>query len=310
MKSTICEITCGDYSARINASRGANCISLRNKKYNAEILREPNDIDSPDNPYLYGMPILYPVNRIHTGKFEFEGRQYRFPVNEPSTDCFIHGELHKAEFEILNKGADFVICEYKSHGDYLGFPHDFSVRIEYMLRQDGLHQTTVIRNLSAQNMPSFLGYHTTFNIPFIPGSNADDITVLTDVGDEIERNMSVYLPTGRILPPDGVTEQINNGTLHPLGDKMSRHYKIGDKNRIEITDNAKGVKIIYQNDEKYKFRLLYNGNADRYICIEPMSCMANCQNSPFDREYAGFDYIAPGQEKAYTSVISIAETVK
>ena len=71
----IYEIKHGDYTAKINLSRGANCVSLRNKKYNAVILREPDYDKVPDNPYLYGMPILYPANRISGGRFEFEKRE-------------------------------------------------------------------------------------------------------------------------------------------------------------------------------------------------------------------------------------------
>ena len=33
-----------------------------------------------DIVYLYGMPILFPVNRIENGIFDFEGRHYVFPI--------------------------------------------------------------------------------------------------------------------------------------------------------------------------------------------------------------------------------------
>ena len=63
----IIEIKSGNYISKINLSRGANCISLINKKYNANILREPNYQSKIENPYFYGMPILLPVNRIENG---------------------------------------------------------------------------------------------------------------------------------------------------------------------------------------------------------------------------------------------------
>ncbi len=306
----ISEIKNGDYTAKINLSRGANCISLRNSKYKAKILREPDYTKELDNPYLYGMPILYPVNRISNGKFTFEGREYKFPINEPDTGCYIHGELHNTEFELIEKGEDFIICEYESKGEYLEFPHKFRIRITYLLKEDGLYQETKIENMSKENMPNFLGYHTTFNIPFSKGADSRDITVLTEVGDEIERNMSVYLPTGNILPADDITKKLNKGTFNPFEKVISRHYKIKEGRRIEISDNVKKIKIVYENDEKFNFRLIYNGNADEYICLEPMNCMANCQNSPFDRSYAGFDYIEPGKWKIYASKICIAEELQ
>ena len=119
----IVKLQAGYYTALINTERGANCISLRNSKYNAVILREPNKSGVLDNPYLYGMPILYPVNRISGGSFEFEGRIYRFPINEPQTNCHLHGMMHEMEFEISEIGDSFVKCVFERQ--YLDFPHRF-----------------------------------------------------------------------------------------------------------------------------------------------------------------------------------------
>ena len=83
----------GDWSAVIDLAHGANCIELKNKRYGASLLREPPKNGELDNPYLYGMPLLFPVNRIENGTFEFEGRRYVFPINEPSTGCHLHGEF-------------------------------------------------------------------------------------------------------------------------------------------------------------------------------------------------------------------------
>lgn len=303
----IYEIKHGDYTAKINLSRGANCVSLRNKKYNAVILREPDYDKGLDNPYLYGMPILYPANRISGGRFEFEKREYIYPINEPNTNCHIHGELHKTEFADIDKGDNFVVCEYKSNGNYLDFPHNFRIVITYTLSDSGLCQLTEIENLSNKNMPNFIGYHTTFNLPFAKDTKKEDIAVLVNADEEIERNMKVYLPTGKILPNDNITEKINSGTFNPFEMSLSRHYKVGNERNIEIKDLSKNIKVVYENDEKFNFRLIYNGNAKEYICIEPMNCMANCQNSPFDRDYAGFDYIEPNKSKKYVSNIRIEE---
>ena len=110
----IVKIKSQQYVAKINVSRGANCISLRNAKYDAWILREPNYSAPLDNPYLYGMPILYPVNRISNGAFEFEGRKYRFPINEPNTGCHLHGIIHEACFTIEKQTENFLSCKYFS----------------------------------------------------------------------------------------------------------------------------------------------------------------------------------------------------
>lgn len=296
----IVKLQAGDYTALINTERGANCISLRNSKYNAVILREPNKSGVPDNPYLYGMPILYPVNRISGGSFEFEGRIYRFPINEPQTNCHLHGMMHEMEFEISEIGDSFVKCVFERQ--YLDFPHRFRVEMKYSLSENGLLHKTKITNLSSENMPNFLGFHTTFNIPFLKGALAENVRLYAEIGNEIERDRN-YLPTGKLLLYDDVAEKINIGEFMPLEKVISRHCKSKKGGQIELTDIKQGIKLVYENDEKFGWRLFYNGSADDYICLEPMTCMANCQNSPFDREYAGFDSIAPYSSKEYVSRI-------
>ncbi len=303
-KISICN---GDWSAVIDAEHGANCISLRNEKYEARLLREPPINNLIDNPYLYGMPILFPVNRIENGSFEFEGRRYVFPINEPSTGCHLHGELHKARFDPIKAEADSLQCRYcAEHGEYLGFPHAFEVLRKYELKNDGFYHTVTVTNLSERDMPVFLGFHTTFNTLFTRNCKKEDIRVFADISEEYERNMEIsYLPTGKKPAFDAVSESLSEGTYKPFDEKASRHYRgVGN---MYITDIVNGIRMVYENDEKYGFRLIYNGGGDGYICLEPQTCLANCQNSPFSREEAGFDFLRPKESKIYGSKIFLEE---
>ena len=218
----IIRLQAGDYIALINPERGANCISLRNSKYKAIILRELNKSGVLDNPYLYGMPILYPANRISGGSFEFEGRTYKFPINEPATNCYLHGDLHQMEFETAEIGKSFVRCVFEK--PYLEFPHSFRIEMTYKLSADGLEQRTKITNLSEENMPNFLGFHTTFNVPFLEGALAEDVRLYAEIGNEIERDRN-YLPTGKLLSYDDVAEKMNIGEFMPLEKVISRHCR-------------------------------------------------------------------------------------
>ena len=298
----------GEYTATINVLRGANCISLRHKEYGANILREPNYAHL-DNPYLYGMPILYPNNRISGGRFVFENREYVFPVNEPSTNCHIHGFLHETPFEVIEQGTDYVVCEYKATKEkpYCTFPHEFSIKIIYRLSKDGLICDTEICNESDENMPNLLGFHTTFNVPFLEAGRGEDVRVLAEVKDLVERDMQVYLPTGRIFPEDEITRKLCCGEFIPFETAISRQYFKNGGGMVALTDKNRKISVVYELDEKFGFRLLYNGKGDEYICIEPQTCMANAPNAPFDREYAGFDYIKPHETKEYHTKIYIKE---
>ena len=298
----------GDWQAVIHLSRGANCTALRNKKYNAALLREPPKNDEPDNPYLYGMPILFPVNRIENGIFEFEGRQYVFPVNEPSTGCHLHGELHRMAFDPMEITENAVKCRYSAtkKRPYLSFPHEFEIVMEYKLKHDGFYHTVTVTNLSEQNMPLFLGFHTTFNTLFTKESRPQSIRVLAEISEEYERNVNInYLPTGKKPAFDAVSVALSEGRYKPFETKASRHYR--GEGIMSITDVEKRLRVVYENDKKYGFRLVYNGGADGYVCLEPQNCLVNSPNSPFSREEAGFDFLRAGESKSYCSRIFIEE---
>ncbi len=307
-KMRIETIKFGTWLAKINVSRGANLIRLYNEKFDAEILRTP-DYDNLDNPYLYGMPILFPVNRISGGKFLFEGREYRFPINEQNTGCALHGFLHESEFEVKNKTENEISCLFRATKErpYISFPHTFEIELHYSLGEDGIHQKTIVRNTSSENMPCFLGFHTTFNTPFLKTSNIDDIVVHADLFEEYERNMQNYLITGKTLRGDRITEELKKGIFCP--DKyLSRHYKAGCSGVMEIYDRRAGLKLVYENDRNFPFRLIYSQGSG-YICLEPQNVMVDAANNTFGREKSGFFYIEPHREKIFVSRIILCKTL-
>jgi len=303
-----------DYEAVIDLDRGGNCISLR--KGTLRILREPYYVSDPsdytggelDNPYLYGMPILFPVNRISGGSFEFEGREYRFPINEPDTNCHLHGILHETSFKLIRKETDMILCRYEATADspYLDFCHSFIIDIEYRLSGDGFTHTTCIKNTSNNNMPVMIGFHTTFNTLFASGKREETL-VYADISEEYERNMNNYLPTGNIPEFDDVSDSLAKGTFNPFSRDISKHFKASLGGRMAIYDKSNKLSMIYENDEKYSFRLIFNRG--EFICLEPQNCMADCANSSFGRDKTGFDFIAPGKAKTYKSRIYIKEEI-
>ena len=297
----------GEWRAVIDVLSGVNCISLKNERYGASILREPPESGELDNPYLYGMPILFPVNRIEGGSFEFEGRKYSFPINEPRTGCHLHGELHQIPFEVVEESNDKIVCRYKAdRGEYLGFQHSFEIVQKYEIKEDGFYHTVTVSNFSEQNMPVFLGFHTTFNTLFTEKSRAENIRVYADITEEYERNMEInYLPTGVKPDFDDVSASLAGGTYKPFEGKTSRHYR--GQGKMSITDLRNRLRVVYENDDKYGFRLIFNGGNEGYICLEPQTCLANCQNAPFPRSESGFDYISPRASKTYNSRIYLEE---
>lgn len=297
----------GGYRATIDPLRGANCISLSHES-DASLLREPPRDGVLDNPYLYGMPILFPVNRISGGEFLFEGRCYRFPINEPKTGCHLHGLLHETPFRLIEAEESRAVFRYEATADapYLSFPHAFTVTMEYAVSESGFFHTVTVTNRSDANMPLMLGFHTTFNSRFLKDSRPEDIRAFADITEEYERNMEInYLPTGKILPFDTVSRALAEGEYNPFEGTASRHYR--GCGLMTITDVRRRVRLVYENDAAYKFRLIFNGGEEGYICLEPQTCLANCANSPFSREAAGFSFLEAGASQTFRSRIYLEE---
>lgn len=291
-------------TARINLSRGANLISFVDKRYDASVLREP-DYDNLGNSYIYGMPILFPVNRISEGKFKFQERTYSFPVNEPATGCHLHGILHDKEFTVKEQKEDYLKCEYMIEATE-GFPHKVNVTAEYLLKDCVIEQKITFDNLSEYDMPCLLGFHTTFNVPFVKDSSPDNVLIKCGVSYLIERGEK-YLPTGRVSNNDSVTKALRSGTFKSLQNPISRHYKADNQGEIILCDTKKNVSVIYETDKKFTFRLVYNGDGSEFICLEPQNCMVDAINSHFDDNISKIDVIEAKSKKEYISKLYITK---
>ena len=253
------------------------------------------------------MPILFPVNRIGGAQFVFEGRTYKFPVNEPKTGCHLHGCLHEIPFIAEEITSNSISCVYKATKErpYLDFPHSFQLVIRYVLTDKGLCQKVMIKNLSERNMPLLLGFHTTFQLPFLAGSRAGGQLIQADVAEEYERDDHTRLPTGRILEPDKISEELRSGQFTSYRQKVSRHYRCGRTGGLSITDVDTEISVVYENSAEYAYRLIYNGEGDEYICLEPQTCLVDCVNHPFPDE-TGLISLRPDEEKCFRSFIGLA----
>lgn len=282
------------YTAIINATNGANCISLRHKNFPRGILREPNYEKGIDNPYLYGSPILFPVNRIENGTFNFNGQVYTFPINEKNTNCHLHGNLHQKEFTVIEQTENSITCYYEEKSR-VGFLHDYAITINYTLSDQGLLQIVTVKNLSDSEMPCMLGFHTTFSVK-------ENCSIKTQIDKEIERNMNNYLPTERVLPLDSDGKNLLNGTFTPK--TLSKHYLAGG-DTAEIFFPDEKVKVVYEYDKKYLYRLIYA--SQDFICLEPQTCVVNAPNLNGELKNSGFISIKPYSEQNFYTKIRLKE---
>ena len=303
-----------DLVAKINADEGANLFVLKNEKKKLDILvskDDPNDREI-DFPY-FGMPILFPPNRIAGGRFSFNGRDYVLPINDaPGLENHVLGFLFFEKWRTKQVRVDEKTCcvtmQYTSSDKsffYDFFPHLFTVEIEFILTQHGIVKTTTIINNDVKPMPLGLGWHTFFKIPFSTDGDGDACVLNVTVGKEwvFDEN---YIPTGE-MRCNGLEVQCLTGEgFHLSNNAICKHF--GAKpiilnerlfNGAIITDKSNGRKLYYEVGNEFGHWMLWNASGNEgFICPEPQTIAAdgfNLQNRT--KEDTGF--IALNPEKVF-----------
>ncbi|MBE6536573.1 MAG: aldose 1-epimerase [Ruminococcaceae bacterium] len=306
MMTTDIKLKNGGYVAEFRSDIGGNCYRLYHEPTGAEILRSPENEDMLfSQVFLFGNAILFPPNRIRDGEFEFNGKKYKFPVNEPSTNSHLHGALYKEPFKIVSQTNDTVELLYEAKaGEYLGFPHAFRILRSYKLDETGLSEKVKVFNDSEEKMPFMLAFHTTFNIPFTPDACEENCYMKVAVGKEHIRDQK-YLPTLEYIGGREREKSLNCGTYQICRDALSAFYD-NFNTKSEIIDTDKGLKIVYEGDENYKYRMLWVKKGAKLAVIEPQTCAIDCFHLEESAEKKGLVIIEPNESKEFVTKFSIA----
>ena len=307
IKCPLCTVrlSAGGYEAEFAPLIGATCFRLFYKKLNAEIFRYPLDEEHRQtNVYLFGNPILFPPNRIRGGKFVFKGKEYVFPINEPKTGCFIHGELLNLPFTTVAKAQNEIVFRYSAKaGEYIGFPHDFTVERRYVLNESGLEEFTSVTNDGVADMPVMLAYHTTFDLNF--GGDKNDVTLEVPVSEEYLRDKN-FLPTGEKASGRPCDEQLEKGMFHPAIAPFSAFYKSNGKPFTAVLKNQKsGISIRYSSDNSFGYRMLYRGDGDDFVVTEPQTCAIDCFHLGDNPNELGLIVLGGGKTQTFRTKIEI-----
>ncbi len=306
------EFSKGDYTALLVPEIGANLVRLANTRLGVEILRTPTAGEMEtfkSRPQIFGLPLLFPPNRIDGGRYEFEGRTYQYPITIEKENNYHHGILKGEPFQVSKAKEDDeevkIECRYYSNSAndavYRNFPHEFKCKVIYKLSAKGLKQEVVFSNKSKENMPVGVGFHTPMLIPFA-GGTAEDYRMRVAVGEQVElgeRN----LPTGKKLPLAGKFASLRNGGLQVTDcEAIEAAFTLeeieidGESYRGAVVENIRtGVRTFYEVDDKTVYWTIWNnGGKEPYCCPEPQSWWTNAPNTA-DPEEAGFRYIEPGE---------------
>ncbi len=293
------------YEAIVVPSLGANVIRLQTnlEGRTVDILRTPpDDLTLLKDPYAYGVPILFPSNRVAGGGYEWDGVRYRFPKNYPN-DVHIHGVLHNRDWKNYKMGMEpgraWIRLSLDTDRDEAlrcHFPVSMAVHMEISLSGRGLtHRFTVENKSHDKEIPVGLAYHTAFRVDFCGGPGGVKLHVPLErrcSDDPVDR-----LPSGKTVPLSDFEARIALAEgANPLEEAVDALYTAKkDAPEAVFRDDIHGCEVVYHAGPENHFWILWNQTAtEGFIAVEPQTWLSNAMNRPNPREN-GAIFVPPGE---------------
>jgi len=217
-------------------------------------------------------------NRIADGSYEFDGKRYQVPLNEPERSNAIHGLVRWAAWNVAERAADRVVMEHVLHPQP-GYPFSLRTSIEYALSDRGLRVRTTTTNLGTERCPYGHGAH-----PYLTlGTATIDRLFLT-------------LPARTVLQSDQRGLPIDSKAVDGTGYDFRQSRQIGstvldhaftdlqrDENHlawVKLRDPDSGIQVSLWVDRSYPYLMLFSGDPlpdvrRRSLAVEPMTCPPN-----------------------------------
>lgn len=236
-------------------------------------IRRPNF--SECNRPRFGVPILFPCcSSPDNGVHIFDGKAY--PIEN-------HGLADLCAWEVVSVGPDGLTLglEATPLTKFL-YPFDFDVYITYSLEGSKAGIKLEVHNEGDVPMPFSFGYHPYFKVSKL--ENVDfDIKCATC--SESAKGEQPAAPAKITL------------TRKPGADNATR-LLTGVQFPMSFTDKGNGHKVIVDADEHFTNSVLWQQDAESFVCMEPWNGWANSVN-----EDGKHEVLQPGE--SFTSKWSI-----
>ena len=254
------EKTC---SAKIYLNLGG---SLQELKLNGKTIIE--DLKPLSYNNTYASSILFPfANRIKDGTYTFEGKQYKFNINEEGNNNALHGLVYNKTFDIIEQNVfenqASIKLLYIEKNESIGFPYTYSIQLEYILKEDSLDLNVSITNTDKKSFPFTIGWH-----PYFTSSNLYKSTLNFDSNKQISFD-------DRCITK-GVSD-IKNVPVFEIKDKQLDDCFILNTGKTQF--NTPIYKLLISASSKENFLQIYTPPKANTIAIEPTTGVSDSFNN-------------------------------
>ena len=138
-----------------------------------------------------GCPLIPWPNRLHEGRYTWDGVDYQVPIDEPDKNNALHGFTRFANWT-ATAHDDAVTMALRLHAQP-GYPFVLELAVRYALDDTGLTVTTTARNVGGGACPFALGAHPYFTV----GTRSIDDALLQLPAETYLPTDAAQIPTGR-----------------------------------------------------------------------------------------------------------------
>lgn len=293
---------------------GSNVVSLVHEPTQTELLRVPDSAETfRRRPVLYGIPVLFPPNRIAGGRFTYRGREYRLDINEPARGNHIHGFVHTRRWELVQAETDAAgrVCVETRFDAAAGpdredifrqFPHHFVITLRFVLDGATLRKEAEVHNAGDEPFPFGLGFHTTFAFPERSARFALDVAKRWRLDERM-------VPTGE-LEDFPFREDLARG-MSLAGVALDDAFYVGDEARPSVATltyaaGTERLAVRYQADANFRHWVVYTADGrSGFVCPEPYTWITNAPNLDLPPARTGLRELAPGARERFATAISV-----
>ena len=299
-------------SAEIWPMLGFNCVrwTVATKAGVGPVLYTAPDWETNPVPTRSGHPILFPFpNRLKHGRFTFEGKDYRLPLNETSGQHAIHGFTPKTAWRVIGSvaGADAaeITGQFQISVDRPDvaacWPGDLVLTVTYRLTASALDVRCRVQNPGPGNVPFGLGYHPYFCLPSLPGEAVDGMVLQAPARSLWVAENS--LATGeKVSTPAGFDfsrpRPVGAAVLDHLYGDLPMEPADGPTERAALSHPSAAEAVTVTADPAFRELLLFTPPHRRAVAVEPYTCTSDALNLSARGIDAGLRVLAPGEEFA------------
>ncbi len=271
---------------------GGTLIELFHRPSATQLLRVPSGPEVlAQEPYVYGMPLLFPAGRIAGGICRVGNTVWHWPQNDSAGPNHLHGFLWNTPFDRGVESAPghvrfMLAASTAAHlQEMMGQP--LSVSVEYTVGTS-VEIAVEVRNLGDGFVPFGLGFHMNVLLerPW---------TVRLPEGKEWVMGRDL-MPTGEFWPAGHALQGLDSG--RPAADLVcDTCYRVTGPglNQVQLCDPDGRLRARLTCSPPFTQWVFYRPRLDsNFLSVEPYTWVHNAPNLPLSPEVTGMARLEPG----------------